>query len=97
MYIVFFFIGIILGILITKVIPKIKDSLLVKNERKWRVRFHTEFLIHEGGDKTNNLIKSQSVEIYVLAESESEATDLVLEMIQNDLRIEIESVELWLL
>jgi hypothetical protein len=97
MYIIFFFIGIILGILITKLIPKILDAILVKSERKWLVKFHTEFLIHENGQQTNNIVKSPSVEIYVNAKDESEATDLVLEMIQNELRIEIESVDLWLL
>jgi len=96
MYLLMMAIGILIGILITKSIPMIKEIFESARPKKWRVRFHTYFILHENGERTNSAIKSPSVDIFVSAKNEDEAGDLVLEMIEKELRIDIESIELWM-
>jgi hypothetical protein len=89
--------GIFLGFFISKGFDRIKQNINTKKDKKWKVKFHTYFLIHEKGNLSNNVIHSPSIEVYVNAESEDEASDLVIEMIEKEFRIEIESTELWLI
>lgn len=86
-----------MGFVMAKLIPKIKEHIIVNNDKEWRVKFNCYFVIHENGEKTNSVIKTPSVEIFVKAKTESDASDLVLEMLETELRIEIENIELWLL
>jgi hypothetical protein len=96
MYIFLLSVGIIIGFLISKSIPLVREMLDSSRPKKWRVRFHTYFVMHENGQLTNSAIKSPSIELFVSAKNESEAGDLILEMIEKELRIDIESIELWL-
>ena len=89
--------GAALGIAAYKYIPLIGEYLMADRRKKWRVRFHTYFIIHENGQRTNSSIKTPSVDIYVSASSESEAGDLVIEMIEKEFRVEIESIEHWVI
>jgi hypothetical protein len=90
-------IGLVLGFTIAKLIPKFKDSISINNNKRWRIKFNCYFVIHEDGRETNNIVRTPSIEIFVNAENESDATDLILEMVENELRVDIENIELWLL
>ena len=89
--------GAIIGVAAFKYLPLLKKYIVVERNKKWRVRFHTYFIVHENGQRTNSAIKSPSVDIYVSAKDESAAGDLVLEMIEKELRVEIESIEHWVI
>ena len=96
MYFILISIGMVLGFLVSKSIPWIMDMVDARRPKKWRVRFHTYFVVHENGQRTSTSVNSPSIELFVSAKTEGEAGDLVLEMIEKELRIDIESIELWL-
>jgi hypothetical protein len=93
MGIVFLIIGLIFGIFITKQMPKIEDYLNRDTSLRYKVKFHIYYVIHRQHSETNEIINTDSIEISVIAKSETDASNLVTEMIANELKIEIESVE----
>ena len=93
MGIVFLIIGLIFGIFITKQMPKIIDYLNRDKSLRYKVRFHIYYVIHKQYSETNEIINTDSIEISVIAKNETDASNLVTEMITNELKIEIESVE----
>jgi len=93
MGIVFLIIGLIFGIFITKQMPKIIDYLNRDKSLRFKVRFHIYYVIHKQYSETNEIINTDSIEISVIAKNETDASNLVTEMITNELKIEIESVE----
>jgi hypothetical protein len=90
---VFLIIGLIFGIFMTKQMPKIIDYLNRDKSLRFKVRFHIYYVIHKQYSETNEIINTDSIEISVIAKSETDASNLVTEMITNELKIEIESVE----
>jgi hypothetical protein len=90
---VFLIIGLIFGIFMTKQMPKIIDYLNRDKSLRYKVRFHIYYVIHKQHSETNEIINTDSIEISVIAKNETEASNLVSEMITNELKIEIESVE----
>jgi hypothetical protein len=93
MGIVFLIIGLIFGIFITKQMPKIIDYLNRDKALRFKVKFHIYYVIHRQHSETNEIINTDSIEISVIAKNETDASNLVTEMITNELKIEIESVE----
>ncbi len=89
----FLIIGLIFGIFITKQMPKIIDFLNRDTSLRFKVRFHIYYVIHKKYSETNEIINTDSIEISVIAKNETDASNLVTEMITNELKIEIESVE----
>jgi hypothetical protein len=89
----FLIIGLIFGIFITKQMPKIIDYLNRDTSLRYKVRFHIYYVIHRQNSETNEIINTDSIEISVIAKNETDASNLVTEMITNELKIEIESVE----
>ena len=92
MILVYIIVGIVIGVLLTRQIPKIKEMFNSRN-RKWKVRFHTYYVVHRAGNNTNEVIMSESVEVSVRANDEDEASDLIVRMIEKEFRVEIEGVE----
>jgi hypothetical protein len=90
---VFLIIGLIFGIFMTKQMPKIIDYLNRDKSLRFKVRFHIYYVIHKQHSETNEIINTDSIEISVIAKNETDASNLVTEMITNELKIEIESVE----
>lgn len=90
---VFLIIGLIFGIFITKQMPKIIDYLNRDKALRFKVKFHIYYVIHRQHSETNEIINTDSIEISVIAKNETDASNLVTEMIANELKIEIESVE----
>lgn len=86
-------IGIFLGIFLKNIIPKMVEKYIIKRKFDYRVKFHVYFLIHKKDSKTNDLIKTESVDILIRCEDESCAADSVIEMINKEFRVEIESIE----
>jgi len=90
---VFLIIGLIFGIFITRQMPKIIDYLNRDTSLRYKVKFHIYYVIHKQHSETNEIINTDSIEISVIAKNETDASNLVTEMIANELKIEIESVE----
>jgi hypothetical protein len=90
---VFLIIGLIFGIFMTKQMPKIIDYLNRDKSLRYKVKFHIYYVIHKQHSETNEIINTDSIEISVIAKNETDASNLVTEMITNELKIEIESVE----
>ena len=71
-------------------------SYIIKKKYEYKVRFHVYFLIHKKDSKTNDLIRTETVEIIIRSEDEIDAVDEVVDMVTEDVRVEIESIEkLW--
>ncbi len=87
-------VGIFLGVVLKNRIPKLIESYIIKKKYEYKVKFHVYFLIHKKDSKTNDLIKTETVEIVIRSEDEINAVDEVVEMVMKDVRVEIESVEM---
>lgn len=90
---VFLIIGLVVGLSIANKIPKIIDYLNRDKALRYKVKFHIYYVIHRQHSETNEVINTDSIEISVIAKNETDASNLVTEMITNELKIEIESVE----
>ena len=90
---VFLIIGLVVGLSIANKIPKIIDYMNRDKALRYKVKFHIYYVIHRQHSETNEVINTDSIEISVIAKNEAEASNLVTEMIANELKIEIESVE----
>jgi hypothetical protein len=93
-YFLLILVGIFLGVVLKNKIPKLIESYIIKRKYDYNVKFHLYFLIHKKGSKTNDLIKTETVEIVIRSEDEINAVDEVVEMVMKDVRVEIESVEM---
>jgi hypothetical protein len=92
-YFLLIVVGIFLGIVLKNRIPKLIESYIIKRKNEYKIRFHVYFLIHRKDSKTNDLIRTETVEIVIRSEDEINAVDEVVEMVTEDVRVEIESVE----
>lgn len=92
MVLIYIIVGIVIGVLMTRQVPKIKEMFNVRN-KKWKVKFHTYYVVHRAGNNTNEVIMSESVEVSVRAHDEDDASDLIVRMIEKEFRVEIEGVE----
>jgi len=90
---VFLIIGLVVGLSIANKIPKIIDYMNRDKALRYKVKFHIYYVIHRQHSETNEVINTDSIEISVIAKNETDASNLVTEMITNELKIEIESVE----
>jgi hypothetical protein len=93
-YFLLIVVGIFLGVVLKNRIPKLIESYIIKKKYEYKVKFHVYFLIHKKDSKTNDLIKTETVEIVIRSEDEINAVDEVVEMVMKDVRVEIESVEM---
>jgi hypothetical protein len=95
-YFLLIVVGIFLGVVLKNRIPKLIESYIIKKKYEYKVRFHVYFLIHKKDSKTNDLIRTETVEIVIRSEDEIDAVDEVVDMVTEDVRVEIESIEkLW--
>ena len=90
---VFLIIGLVVGLSIARRVPKIIDYMNRDKALRYKVKFHIYYVIHRQHSETNEVINTDSIEISVIAKNETDASNLVTEMITNELKIEIESVE----
>lgn len=88
-------IGLLLGFISRGKIIDLVNSLKLPKKNTYFVKFHVYFTVHQSGRKLNDLIKTESLQITVTARNKDEVLEFVNEMINNEARIEIESLEQW--
>ena len=93
MILVYLIIGIAIGIVGAKKLPKIISRILVKETKSYKIKLHGYFPIHEMGQAKNSFAETPSVEILVTSENEKKAEDFITQMIMEEFRVEIESIE----
>lgn len=93
MILIYLIIGIAIGVIATKKLPKLINKLIVRNKKSYKIRLHGYFPIHEMGKAKNSFAETPSVEILVTSESEKKAEDFITQMIMEEFRVEIESIE----
>jgi len=93
-YFITLVIGLLFGLIIKDRIPKFIDKYIITKKHKYKIKFNAYFIIHRYESNTNEMIKTESIEISILAKDEDEATTLTKELIENDIRVEIEDIEL---
>lgn len=76
----------------TKIIEWV-SQVFVKYEKNYKVKFHVYFIIHRSGSRVNEMIKTETIELTIRAESEDVALSFIKDLINNEARIEIESLE----
>jgi small-conductance mechanosensitive channel len=93
-YILLTILGIVIGITSKKIILNWIKSILIFNKNTYKVKFHVYYVIHKSGSKLNDYIKTDSIEIDITGKNEDEAIEFINLLINNEARIEIESIEL---
>lgn len=87
-------IGIIIGFFSKKILFNwIKNMLVVKRHR-YKVKFHTYFVVHRSGSQLNEIIRTETVEVAIVAKDEDDVIKLVQEIINDQTRIEFESIDI---
>lgn len=94
-YITSTIIGIIVGMILKNKIINWWKSIVVADKHEYDITFHAYFVIHKNGSKTNEIIKTESLTIKIVAKDEQEAHEILNDMINENTKIEIESIELW--
>lgn len=94
MYLLFLTIGILIGIFSKKIILKKINSLLLVKKYSYNVRFHVYFIMHRSNNKLNEIIKTESLEISIIGKDEDDVIEFLRDLVKNETRIEIESIEL---
>lgn len=94
MIILVLFIGIILGFILKNYIPKLIKHFLVIKEYTFKVKFNLFMVIHRENSMSNEVITTNSIEILVKGEDEDDVIDFVNKMVENETRVEIESIEI---
>ena len=94
MIILVLFIGIILGFILKNYIPKLIKHFLVIKEYTFKVKFNIFMVIHKENSMSNEVITTNSIEILVKGEDEDDVIDFVNKMVENETRVEIESIEI---
>jgi uncharacterized protein YneF (UPF0154 family) len=89
-----FFVGIIIGVFSKKVFLNWLKSNLIINRNRFKIRFHIYFLLHQSGKKLNEVIRTETVEVTIMAKDYEDAIGIVQEIINNEVRVEFESVEI---
>lgn len=85
--------GIFLGFIFKNKLVDISKSIKLPSKSTYTVKFHVYFTIHQSGKKVNDLIRTESIQITVVARNDEEVMDFVNDMINNEARIEIETLE----
>ncbi len=93
-YILTIIIGVVIGMISkNKIVEWIKSTLIIKRNH-YKVKFHVYFVVHQSGNKLNEMLKTDTIEVSVNSKTEDEAIEFLKEMINNEARIEIESVDI---
>jgi hypothetical protein len=88
-----FIIGLIIGLTFKKIVLNwLKKSLIVKRNR-YLIKFHAYFVLHQSGSRLNEVIKTNTVEVSIISKNTEDAIGVVKQIITNETRIEIESIE----
>jgi len=87
------FIGIIIGFILKNYVPKLIKRFLVVREYTFKVKFNLFMVIHKENCMSNEVITTNSIEILVKGEDEDDVIDFVNKMVENETRVEIESIE----
>lgn len=93
-YIVSTIIGIIIGILLKNKIIKFAQSIVIPKRNTFNIKFHVYFVMHPNGSKVNEIIKTDTIQISVNSKTENDAIEFVKDLINDEIRVEVESVEI---
>ena len=93
-YITSTIIGVIIGILLKNKIIKLAQSIIISKKNTFNIRFHVYFVMHPNGSKVNEIIKTDTIQISVNSKNEDDAIEFIKELINDQIRVEIESVEI---
>jgi hypothetical protein len=93
-YIISTLIGVIIGILLKNKIIKFAQSIVIPKIDTFNIKFHVYFVMHPNGSKLNEIIKTDTIQISVNSKSEDDAIEFVKDLINDEIRVEIESVEI---
>lgn len=93
MYLLILLVGILIGILSKKIIIQWIKSILITKRNSYNIKFHVYFIMHQSGSRLNEVIKTNTIEISIVGKNENEAIDFLKDFINDEARIEIESIE----
>jgi len=89
-----FLIGITIGIFSKKIFLNWLKNALITKRHKFLVKFHVYCVLHQTGSKLNEVIKTETVEVSIIGKNQEDAIKVVQEIINNEIRIEFESIEI---
>jgi len=87
-------IGIIIGYFIKKYLPKLINYFLVVYNNTYRVKFNIFMVVHKENCMVNEVVSTNTIEILVKGKNEEEVIEFINKMVENETRVEIESVEI---
>jgi len=93
-YIISTIVGIIIGILLKNKIIKFAQSIVIPKRNTFNIKFHVYFVMHPNGSKVNEIIKTDTIQISVNSKTENDAIEFVKDLINDEIRVEVESVEI---
>lgn len=94
LYILSTIFGISIGLLFKEKISNWVKSFFIVKKNRYDVKFHAYFVFHRSGSKVNEMIKTESITLNVVASNEDNAIELVRDIINDTARLEIESIEI---
>lgn len=94
-YILILFLGILMGILYKKFGEAIKEIFRSNPDNDYKVVFNVSLLVHgTSNNGLNKVVSTPDIEIIVKGDSEDEVTNFVQDLVEEEIRVKIQSVEL---
>ena len=67
---------------------------MIPKRNTFNIKFHVYFVMHPNGSKVNEIIKTDTIQISVNSKTENDAIEFVKDLINDEIRVEVESVEI---
>lgn len=93
-YFLILVVGLGLGLIFKQRFINFFEKFLIRKKYPFKVKFNVQFIIHRHQSKTNEIVKTETIEVKIFAGDENEAADIVNEIIEKDVRVEIENIEM---
>lgn len=81
------------GVYLKDFIPKFIEKYLIVQKKHYKVKFNIYFVIHKNNNRLNEIIRTDSIEISVNAKDEDEINSIISDLVENEIRFEIENIE----
>ncbi len=92
-YLLLLVIGFILGGYFKDSISKFIKKYIIVKKNNYKVKFNIYFVIYRNNSKLNEIIRTETIEISVMAEDEDEVNTLISNLVDNGIKFEIENIQ----
>jgi hypothetical protein len=93
LYLLSILFGIFIGFISKNKVPNYLQTKLTPIYKDFKVKFNVYLMIRKKDSETNSFIQSEMIEIVIKSQDEEEVIELINEMVQSQIKVNIETIE----